>query len=75
MTGVATFEFAPAGTLSTIQEFSGDSPFTFDVIGKVTVAGKPIVVTALPDSFTIRASLDDYSTTAQPDSYITRGWE
>lgn len=75
MAGATSITFAPASVMSTIQGLTGDTSLTFDVSGNVTVAGKPIVVSAIPDSFTIRASMDDYSTKAMPDSYITRGWE
>lgn len=75
ISGETSLSFSVSAPMSTIQGMVGATSLTFDVLGKVTVAGKPIIVTALPDSFTIRAQMDDHSTTALPDSYITRGWQ
>lgn len=73
--GSTSLTFAPSGIMSTVQEVAGDSPFTFNVSGKITVAGKPIIVSALPDSFTIRANLDRMETSAVAVNYITEGWQ
>lgn len=45
----------------------------FSLSGRLQLAGKPIIITALPSSYTTRASGASYTTKAVPASYTTRG--
>lgn len=74
MSSTVQMAFAASIVPSSIQGLAASDGLTFTTTPKVTVAGKPIEIVALPSSFDIRAANDSYDVTAPQVSYDVRGW-
>lgn len=69
--GGITFSASP--TWSALVPVSAIGRITWDVNAKLGFAGKPLVTTAMFDSFTVQAEAHDFSTVAMSDSFTSRG--
>jgi hypothetical protein len=73
MTATGTITFAGSGFLLTEVYRSATGSITFAGSPMLRVAGKPLVFTALPDSFQFRADGADYTVTALTLTFDFRG--
>ena len=55
------------------QALSAAGLITFGGTPRLFIAGKPIILTALPQSFTLRADRQSYTATALPQGFTIRG--
>lgn len=71
----ATFglAFDVSAPLSTLQAISGSSSITFGGSFNLRVAGKPIIISAVPISFTVRAPPESYTLKAMSEQFTVRG--
>lgn len=70
-TGGVTFAGSPVWTAQAYMTNTGG--ITFNGSPFLSVAGKPIIIAAVPQSFTVRADMVTYTATAQPDNLTLRG--
>lgn len=65
--------FGGAPKWTTLNAMRATVPLVLAGSGRLTVAGHPIVITAVPQSYEIRAMSFRYETTAVPVDYTIRG--
>lgn len=70
---IAGLSFAVPATMVVDQAISATIAFSFDSSPTLRVAGKPIRINALPQSFTLRATQQSYTLKALPQSFTVRG--
>lgn len=75
MSATVNLGISPTALISPIQGMLATVPINISLSPKVTVAGKPIIVTALSEDFSSRAMLDSFEFKAPADSFTTRGWQ
>jgi hypothetical protein len=65
--------FAVSAQLFVNQALSGTATITFGGTSLLRIAGKPIILSAIPVSYTLRASPDSYTLKAAPEPFMVRG--
>lgn len=65
--------FAVNGNWIVHQALSATLSISFDGSPRLFVAGKPIILSAVPQSYTLRASQVSYTLKALPESFTIRG--
>lgn len=69
--GGLTFSGSPFITVQVLSSASGS--IAFGGSPNLRVAGRPIIITALYDNFTVRAMPEEWEVTALPQSFTVRG--
>ena len=70
-TGGLTFNGSPVWTALAYKSATGGISFNGSPF--LGVAGKPLIIAAVPQRFTVRAEMVTYTTKAQPDILTFRG--
>jgi hypothetical protein len=65
--------FSGVGTRSARQVIFSTGGFVFGGHPLLVAAGRPLVVRAMPENFTVQAITGSYSVTAVPFEYVIRG--
>ena len=68
-----SFAFAGAPVLYVNQAISGAASITFGGTPNLRVAGKPIIISAIPVSYTVRAMPGSYTLKAMSEQFTVRG--
>ena len=73
MSATAAIEFSGSAFATIKQAITGTASIAFSGTPRLFVAGKPIVIAAVPQSFTLRATQGRYTLKALPQSFTIRG--
>jgi hypothetical protein len=73
MTAIARITFAGTPLLSVDQAISATIGITFGGTPTLRLAGKPLILNAVPQSYTLRADKASYTLKAMPQSFTVRG--
>lgn len=65
--------FGGVGNRSARQVIFSSGGLTFGGSALLLAAGKPLIVRAVPETFTVQAAIESYAVTAQPEEYVVRG--
>lgn len=69
----ANISFGSSAVWNTLNDIAATSSFSFSASGEITVAGRPIVISAMADSYAVRVDKYSYHSTAVPESLTMRG--
>lgn len=73
MSATVAIAFAVEANWIAQQSLSATATIVFGGTPRLFVAGKPIVINAVPQSFTLNARQDSYTLKAVPESFTIRG--
>lgn len=71
--GQASITFGASVEMIVLQTLAGSASIVFAGSAILRVAGKPIILRAVPASYDIRANLERFGVKAIPQSFETRG--
>lgn len=73
ISSTVSLTFGGSARWSSLNSISATATLTFDGSARLRVAGRPIVFTAIPDSWNFRAQVEDWTLTALNDNFVFRG--